>query len=468
MYQDNISALLGAGQDPKEQQLAQALRGQQAGGDMLGLSTIGGVSNLGQNINARTNAAAKQGGQLKQSMEKARLDREQRAETQGATKDYRASMLAQAQERIDATEANRLLLEQNRLRDDAETAAKNAANLKIKQQKINVNSTKNNHILSNLGGFIGQEAAVIRANQLSGAEEVQDINASAPEELITQWATNKGEDDEAFVNQLVKDVGDLNTVSGMPLTEAVISGGDDTYDWAKYQHKLTGRTGIMPYTQKQKTIPRGLIDEQDTISKSLEDMISQMDAYEPSFASESMVPRANTIANWAAKEGFGDTDRKQEAIWHGNLNQFYTMPERHTYFGAALSPTEQADWEKSAINANMDDYQIRHAMASRLYIMRRHAEKQIKSGLSSGYSMDTIKDKYGFLANTTVGDLNPDTPEGDRLLRAGWYPGDDPADYPADAQENSEAETSTPTRTVADIDADIAAIKARGSLNVPR
>jgi hypothetical protein len=66
-YQDNISALLGTGQDPREQQLAQALRGQQAGGDMLGLSTIGSVSNLGQNINARTNAAAKQGGQLKQA-----------------------------------------------------------------------------------------------------------------------------------------------------------------------------------------------------------------------------------------------------------------------------------------------------------------------------------------------------------------------------------------------------------------
>jgi hypothetical protein len=74
-YQDNISALLGTGQDPREQQLAQALRGQQAGGDMLGLSTIGSVSNLGQNINARTNAAAKQGGQLKQAMQAAEAKR---------------------------------------------------------------------------------------------------------------------------------------------------------------------------------------------------------------------------------------------------------------------------------------------------------------------------------------------------------------------------------------------------------
>jgi hypothetical protein len=75
MYQDNISALLGTGQDPREQQLAQALRGQQAGGDMLGLSTIGSVSNLGQNINARTNAAAKQGGQLKQARQAAEAKR---------------------------------------------------------------------------------------------------------------------------------------------------------------------------------------------------------------------------------------------------------------------------------------------------------------------------------------------------------------------------------------------------------
>lgn len=69
MYQDNISALMGAGQDPQEQQLAQALRGQQAGGDMLGLSTIGQVSALGNNMNKRTNAAAKQAGGLKKAMQ---------------------------------------------------------------------------------------------------------------------------------------------------------------------------------------------------------------------------------------------------------------------------------------------------------------------------------------------------------------------------------------------------------------
>ena len=458
-YQDSITALMGAPTTSDEERMAMSLRNDRTAGNLLGLSTIDQVSNLGTGMTKNTMVAAKQAGALNQAREKAALDREQRAETQAATNDYRASVLAQAQARAAALEKNRALLEQNRLRDDERRRVKEAADLDIKRKKFNINSHKNNHVVNNLGGFLGQEAAVIRANQLAGVETVLDPNAPPPEARIAEWSAING-GDENFTNQLIKDVGDLNIVTGMSLTDAVILGGENAYDWAKYQHSLTGRTGIMPYTQKQNKIPRGLIDEQDTISKNLEDMISQMDAYEPSFASETLFPRGNTIANYFAKEGYGSVDRKQEGAWHGNLNQFYTMPERHKYFGAALSPTEQADWEKSAINPNMDDYQIRHAMATRLYIMRQHAEKQIKSGLSSGYSMNVIKDKYDFLTNTTVGNLNPDTPEGDRLLRAGWYPGDDPADYPADAEGNSETGTDTSIFTDED-QAEIDAINAR-------
>ena len=131
------------------------------------------------------------------------------------------------------------------------------------------------------------------------------------------------------------------------------------------------------------------------------------------------------------------------------------MPIRNLYFGATLSPNEQLSWEKSAINANMDDYQLRHAMATRLHIMRNQAEKQITSGLEAGYSMDVMKNKFGFLATNTAGNVNPDTPEGERLLRAGWYPGDDPADYPADAQENSEVRNSA-TRKIDAMKAELA------------
>ena len=77
VIQDNISALLGAGKDPREQQLAQALRNQQSGGDFLSLSTINQASDLGNNINKRVNVAAAEGGALKQARLKQAQDQEQ-------------------------------------------------------------------------------------------------------------------------------------------------------------------------------------------------------------------------------------------------------------------------------------------------------------------------------------------------------------------------------------------------------
>ena len=131
---DNISAMLGTGQDPREQQLAQALRGQQASGDMLGLSTIGSVSNLGQNINKRTNAAAIQGGALKQAMQEREARKKEaeaaRAFTSGQADLDRAATQAnsfasderlairQQNERTWLKEAEMERLEKNRLNDE--------------------------------------------------------------------------------------------------------------------------------------------------------------------------------------------------------------------------------------------------------------------------------------------------------------------------------------------------------------
>lgn len=475
MYQDNISAMLGAGQDPKEQQLAQALRGQQAGGDMLGLSTIGQVSQMGQNINKRTNAAAKQAGSLKQAREKAELDREQRAATQGATNDYRASMLSQSQERIAAQAENNRLINEDRLRKaDAAEVKQNDLNIQrgitneIKEKKINIKSRANNHVLNNLSGLIGQNAMVLRANLEAGIEAPEDPNAPPPEVRAAEWAASNG-DDEVFNAQVTKDIGDLSTMVKLPMTDAVIGGGDEAYKWGKLVYDITGgadggRTGIIPFTQKGKSVPTRAMKVYDDSSKALSSMITQMDGYEPSFSNTGNTPFVNPVLNYMSTSQGVELDgdgRKTEAAWWGNLNQFYTMPERHEMFGSALTPTEEASWKASAINANMDDYQIRHAMATRLHIMRTFSERKIASGLAEGYSQETLRSKYKFLTDTTAGVENPDSPEGERLLRAGWYPGDDPADFAAEAQENYPAETNAPTtRSVADIDAEIAALKA--------
>ncbi|MDB4044427.1 hypothetical protein N9470_02980 [Emcibacteraceae bacterium] len=464
-YQDSITALMGAPTTSDEERMAMSLRNDRTAGNLLGLSTIDQVSNLGTGMTKNTMVAAKQAGALNQAREKAALDREQRAETQAATNDYRNSMLAQAQARADALEKNRALQEQNRLRDDAEKAAKNAADLQIKKQRLTINSRENNHVFNNLSGTLGQNAAILRANLDAGVSADTDPNALPPETKVAEWAASNSEN-EGFNAQLTKDVGNLSTLVGLPMADAVIDGGKESYKWMKYIYDITGgedggRTGVIPFTQKGKSIPTRAMTVYDTSSKALEVMINQMDGYEPDFANISNVPYANPALNYVAtRGGIGSSDRKQEAAWWGNLNQFYTMPERHEMFGGALTKPEIASWNASALNSNMDDYQIRHAMATRLHIMRNFANKKIAEGLAEGYSQETLRSKYKFLTDSTTGSVNPDTPEGERLLRAGWYPGDNPADFPPDAKENSETGTDTSIFTDED-EAELNALKAK-------
>ena len=92
--------------------------------------------------------------------------------------------------------------------------------------------------------------------------------------------------------------------------------------------------------------------------------------------------------------------------------------------------------------------------------MRNFANKKIAEGLAEGYSQETLRSKYKFLTDSTTGSVNPDTPEGERLLRAGWYPGDNPADFPPDAKENSETGTDTSIFTDED-EAELNALKAK-------
>ena len=107
-YQDSITALMNAPTASEEERMAMSLRNDRTAGNLLGLSTIDQVSDLGTGMTKNTMAAAKQAGDLNQAREKAELDRSQRAETQAGLNEYRASMLAQASERQRALEENRL------------------------------------------------------------------------------------------------------------------------------------------------------------------------------------------------------------------------------------------------------------------------------------------------------------------------------------------------------------------------
>ena len=100
MYQDDIMAMMGGPKTLEEQRMADALRSQRTGGDLLGLSTIGQVSQLGQNMSQRATAGAKQAGTLAQARakmeaQKAEFDRTSTATEarDRATEEYRVKDL---------------------------------------------------------------------------------------------------------------------------------------------------------------------------------------------------------------------------------------------------------------------------------------------------------------------------------------------------------------------------------------
>tara|TARA_R110000751_G_scaffold134476_1_gene236910 strand:+ start:538 stop:1716 length:1179 start_codon:yes stop_codon:yes gene_type:complete len=69
-YQDSITALMGAPTTSDEERMAMSLRNDRTAGNLLGLSTIDQVSNLGTGMTKNTMIAAKQAGALKQAKEK--------------------------------------------------------------------------------------------------------------------------------------------------------------------------------------------------------------------------------------------------------------------------------------------------------------------------------------------------------------------------------------------------------------
>lgn len=359
-YQDNISALLGTGQDPREQQLAQALRGQQAGGDMLGLSTIGSVSNLGQNINARTNAAAKQGGQLKQAMQAQQAD----------------------QARI--AEAN-----------TARIAAAELAN----QQRI------------------------------TAAGLLQDERKEARELALV----NKREDTEAQnleirMRQGIAPNGAQARVSDPSPKQAALY---NVYDELVGENKK-------PFAKPPSAAAAKEFEEPFNRSRAL---IGLMGSYKPEYANVQEVPWGGDVMRFAANKANILTNEQQEeaAAWWGNFDRLYTLEERNALFGGTLTGGEENSWERSNINANMNETQIKMAMDNMYKQAIAVGEQSVKLGAAKGYpEMWMLQNMEGVLDDPLgrkpkADEVPMDLPPGITQRNGGYFLPDGTQVYPTGA-----------------------------------
>ncbi|MFX1725011.1 hypothetical protein [Stenotrophomonas sp. AS1] len=85
---------------------------------------------------------------------------------------------------------------------------------------------------------------------------------------------------------------------------------------------------------------------------------------------------------------------------------------RNELFGAALTPSEQAEFDKADINANMAPATIKKNLAAQQAVIQRALKRQARTWAAQGYSADALREATGmddFSDNTTA---TPPSPAG--------------------------------------------------------
>lgn len=116
---------------------------------------------------------------------------------------------------------------------------------------------------------------------------------------------------------------------------------------------------------------------------------------------------------------FGD-DTGQAQWWQDQDQQ--QNQTRHELFGSALTKTELAAWEKTAVTPNMDPKQIRENLQRRSEIEARAASKLARAYEAGGYNKQQIRELLGSAAEYLEAPAPPVAPVGGKAPAAGSQP----------------------------------------------
>jgi len=107
------------------------------------------------------------------------------------------------------------------------------------------------------------------------------------------------------------------------------------------------------------------------------------------------LPGGRAISNWAASKGYGDKETKDAQKWWADWDRAYTLPVRNEMFGAALTATEQAAWEKANISPDMTPAQIREATATIEKIKRDVLARERETLKSAKFNPKQVDTAFG-------------------------------------------------------------------------
>jgi hypothetical protein len=153
---------------------------------------------------------------------------------------------------------------------------------------------------------------------------------------------------------------------------------------------LKGSGYNAPKTQKE----RAAFDAGDSEAQ---DFNAVADQWKPEYTAT--IPLAGGIENFLARKFEGllpeGSTLPDQAKWWSDYKERYELVRRHGLFGAALTKTEQAQWEAANIHPNDGPDFIAEKLLAQKALINRKAEKAAAQSILKGYDPEQIRLNFG-------------------------------------------------------------------------
>ncbi len=161
-----------------------------------------------------------------------------------------------------------------------------------------------------------------------------------------------------------------------------------------FYDKRTGQTRVDPTTVagKAKPLPSSLQKDLGEKATAFNQLSSLQAGFKPDYAGYGSA-MVGDVANWAARQyNVGNTNA---ADWWQTY-QAYKNEVRHKLFGAALTATETAQWERQDVNPGMAPERIQANIERQKSIVEGALRRRASALVKQGYPADVIEAEIGF------------------------------------------------------------------------
>jgi hypothetical protein len=166
-----------------------------------------------------------------------------------------------------------------------------------------------------------------------------------------------------------------------------------------------------------KPIPDGEFQKLSSFRDALDSVTQAKNSFQPQFSGSGMLtsrPLENAIAS--NLPGLASQNMKDANNWWQMYGRGFTLDEMHNKFGARISPTEQAMFEKVHINPNMDGKQIAQNLDQIGTLSARKLAERLNSLEAAGFNKDQINEFRKSLPGDPQGQPGSPPQPGDKWI----------------------------------------------------